>query len=324
MPTRRLFLLGASALLASPVFGSSPWPAKPLRIVVPFPAGGPTDFVVRQISASLAAELGQPVIIENRPGVSGNLGAQAVAESEPDGYTLIHNTVGVQAINPLMFPEARVNPQKDFIGIATTASMPNVVVVNPQKLPVKTLQELVEMGRERPNRLSVATFGLGTSAHIYGALLQKLGEFKAVEVPYRGSALALTDVLGGQVDFLFDSMTTSINHVKAGTLRALAVTAPARTSLLPDVPTMAEAGFPGMDLKFWFALYAPVRTPTPIVERLRAVLHQVLSDPAYASGLRERGAEPLVTPPSELDRFLAADTQRWAEAARQIGIKAQA
>ncbi|MGY0658346.1 Bug family tripartite tricarboxylate transporter substrate binding protein [Bordetella bronchiseptica] len=324
MPTRRSFMLGAGALLAAPALGSPAWPSKPLRIVVPFPPGGPTDFVVRQLSVPLAAALGQPVVVENRPGVSGNLGAQAVAESEPDGYTLIHNTVGVQAINPLMFPNARVDPRKDFIGIATTATMPNVVVVNPARLPVESLRELVELGRAQPNRLSVATFGPGTSAHIYGALLQKIGGFTAVEVPYRGSPLALTDVIGGQVDFLFDSMTTSIGHVQAGTLRALAVTAPQRTALLPDVPTMAEAGFGGIDLKFWFALYAPARTPAPIVEKLRAAIYKVLSEPAYAEGLRARGAEPLLVAPSALEQFLATDTQRWSDAARQVGIKAQA
>ncbi len=327
MIDRRTLMLGASS---AAVIGMTPiaqaqsaWPTKAVKIVVPFPAGGPTDFIVRLMTAQLADIVGQPVLVENKPGVSGNLGAQQVAESDPDGHTLVHNTVGVQAVNPLMFPNTKFNAQRDLVGVATTASMPNVLVVNPRKLNVKSMRELVEYGRQQQGRLTVANFGSGTSAHIYGALLQKVGGFQATEVPYRGSALALTDVIGGQVDCLFDSMTTCVGHVQSGNLRGLALTSPTRSALLPDVPTMAEAGYPAFDLKFWFALFASARTPRPVLEAMQAALAKVLADPAYVAALKARGAEPLVTPPSELPRFLTADSERWSAVARQIGVKPQ-
>ena len=208
------------------------------------------------------------------------------------GTQLIHNTVGVQAINPLMFPDSRLRPERDLIGVATTATMPNVLVVHPRKLSISTLKELVELGKQEPNRLSCATFGPGTSAHIYGSLLQKVGGFQAVDVPYRGSALALNDVLAGQVDYLFDSMTTSVNHVKEGTLRGLAITSNTRSALLPDVPTMSEAGYPAFDLKFWFALYAPAKTPPEILGKLQDAVGRVLSDPGFVASLRSAGQSP--------------------------------
>lgn len=323
MLNRRSVLIGTAATMVARASIAASWPTKPVRIIVPFPPGGPTDFVIRLLTTPLAAALGQAVIVENRPGVSGNAGTQAVVDGEADGYTLVHNTVGVQAVNPLMYPGSRLNPQRDLVGIATTATMPNVLVVNPRKLPVKTLRELVDLGKQEPNKLSCANFGSGTSAHIYGSLLQKLGEFQATEVAYRGSALALNDVIAGHVDFLFDSMSTCVGHVNAGTLRGLAITSNARSSQLPDVPTMAEAGFPAFDLKFWFALFAPARTPAAIVERLQKAIEQAMADPTYAAALRARGAEPLVTPRTELAAFLASDAERWANIAKQIGVKPQ-
>ncbi len=325
MTSRRTFVLGTSSLLAAPfVQAQSPWRAtKPIKIVVPFPSGGPTDFIVRLMTGPLGDELGQPVIIENKAGVSGNLGAQGVAESEPDGHTLVHNTVGVQAVNPLMFPNSRFVAQRDLVGVATTATMPNVLVVNPRKLDVQNMKQLVEHARKPGHPLSIATFGAGTSAHVYASLLQKLGDFKATEVPYRGSALALNDVIGGQVDCVFDNITTCVGHVQSGGVRGLAITAPKRSQLLPDVPTMAEAGFPAFDLKFWFALFAPARTPQPILDRLQAAIYKVLHDPAYVSTLTSRGAEPLVVPSNELAGFLTTESNRWTDIARQIGVKPQ-
>lgn len=323
MVSRRSLLMSAAASAVASFAHAQSWPARPVRIIVPFPAGGPTDFVVRLMTTALAATLGQPVVVENRPGASGNTGNQLVVDGEADGYTLVHNTVGVQAVNPLMYPGARFHPQKDLIGIATTASMPNVLVVNPAKLPVNNLGELIALGRQQANKLTCANFGSGTSAHIYGALLQKAGGFQAVDVPYKGSALALNDVIAGHVDFLFSNMTTAVSHVNAGVLKGLAITSNTRSRLLPDVPTMAQAGLPTLDLKFWFALFAHARTPPAIVERLQAAVAQAMADPAYAEALRERGADPLVTPRKELANFLATDTQRWAAAAQQIGVKPQ-
>ncbi len=324
MTQRRTFLLGASALAAFPFIGvrANPvWPTKPVNIVVPFPAGGPTDFVVRLLAEPLEKAIGYPVVIENRPGVSGNLGARYVAESEPDGHTLAHNTVGVQAVNPLMFPHGNFNAQRDLAGVATTATIPNVLVLNPRKVNVNSMAELAEYARQAPDKLSIANFGSGTSAHIYGALFQQLGDFQALEVPYRGSALALTDVIGGQVDCVFSNMTTAMSHIQAGTLRGLAITATSRSPQLPDVPTMSEAGYPAFDLKFWFALFTSARTPPPVLEVMRNTFAKVIDDPAYIAALRARGADALLTSPAELTRFLSIESDKWTNIAKKIGVK---
>ncbi|NYT63349.1 tripartite tricarboxylate transporter substrate binding protein [Alcaligenaceae bacterium] len=324
MNQRRTFLLGASALAASAFMGvraNPAWPTKPVHIVVPFPAGGPTDFVVRLLSESLEKVIGYPVVIENRPGVSGNLGAQYVAESKPDGHTLVHNTVGVQGVNPLMFPNQKFNAQRDLAGVATTASIPNVLVLNHRKVDVSSMAELAEYARQAPYKLSIANFGSGTSAHIYGALYQQLGDFQALEVPYRGSALALTDVIGGQVDCVFSNMTTALSHIQAGTLRGLAITTSSRSPQLPDVPTMSEAGYPAFDLEFWFALFTSAQTPGPVLEVMRNAFAKAINDPAYIAALRARGAEPLITPPAELSKFLSTESEKWTNIAKKIGVK---
>lgn len=324
MGTRRNFVVGASALAAATFLRAQPaWPTKPVKIVVPFPAGGPTDFIVRLMTTPLTEVLGQPVVIENKPGASGNFGAQGVSESEPDGHTLVHTTVSVLGVNPLMYPNSKFVAQRDLVGVATTATMPNVLVVNPRRLNVQTMRELVDHAKQAPNKLSIATFGSGTSAHIYASLVQKLGNFRAVEVPYRGSALALNDVIGGQVDCVFDSISTCVGHVQSGGVRGLAITSAKRSALLPQVPTMAEAGFPAFDLKFWFALFAPARTPPQILEKLQPALAKVLSDPTYVAALNARGAEPLITAARDLQTFLATDSERWTNIAKQIGVKGQ-
>ncbi|BDB27476.1 ABC transporter substrate-binding protein [Cupriavidus sp. TA19] len=320
-PKRRTLLLGAAAAALAPPAFANDWPSRPIRLVVPFAAGGPTDFIARLLATPLSQALGQPVVIENRPGASGNLGAQNVLDGEADGYTLLHNTVGMQAVNPLMYPQARFQPARDFVPIATTAAMPNVLVVHPGKLPVKSLADLIRLGKASANGLTYATFGAGTSPHIYGALLQKAAGFRAVAVPYKGSSPALTDVMAGQVDFVFDSFTTCIGQIQGGKLRPLAITASQRSPLLPDVPTLKEAGYPDVDLKYWFSLQAPAQTPKAVIERLRAAAAKAVNDPGYIAALRARGAEPMATRPAELAAFVRTDAQRWTTVARDIGIK---
>ncbi|WP_151447642.1 Bug family tripartite tricarboxylate transporter substrate binding protein [Lacisediminimonas profundi] len=322
---RRSFLLaGASAIVAAPAFAQSAndWPSRPIRIVVPFAAGGPTDFIARLLATPLSAALGQSVVIENRPGASGNIGSQAVADAAPDGYTLVHNTVGMHGIIPLMYPSLRLQPLRDLVPIATTGAMANVLVTHPSKLQVGSVRELVEKGRSRPGALTFATFGNGTSPHVYAMLLQKLGGFTGLAIPYRGSAPAMTAALAGEVDFLFDNISTCAGQIKAGTLKGLGITSTVRSSLLPNLPTMKEAGFPGFDLNFWFSLEAPAKTPAPIVEKLQMAMAKVLADKSYIEGLQARGAEPFATKPSELISFVASETERWQKTATNIGIKA--
>jgi tripartite-type tricarboxylate transporter receptor subunit TctC len=320
-PKRRTLILGAAAsVIARPLLAAE-WPSRPIKLIVPFAAGGPTDFIARLLATPLSKELGQPVVIDNRPGASGNLGAQNVLDADADGYTLLHNTVGMQAVNPLMYPTARFLPQRDFVPIATTAAMPNVLVVHPGKLPVKSLADLVKLAKSRPEGLTYATFGAGTSPHIYGALLQKAAGFKAVAIPYKGSSPALTDVMAGQVDFVFDSFTTCIGQIQGGKLRALATTGATRSPLLPDVPTLKEAGYPDVDLKFWFSLQASAHTKKDVVDRLRAAAEKAVKDPAYVEALRARGAEPFPMPIAGLQSFVQRDSERWATVARGLGIQ---
>lgn len=312
----------ACSALPAPAFADA-WPSKPITLVVPFSAGGPTDFIARLVAEPLSHELGQQVIVQNKPGASGNVGYQSVLNGPADGYTLMHNTVGMQAINPLMYPNAKMHPLQDYVPIGTTGAMPNLLVVNPERTSAKTLADLVKQGREAPHGLSFATFGPGSSPHVYGALLQKLAKFQAVGVAYKGSANAVTDVIGGQVDFLFDSMSTSLGQVQAGRLRALAITSAARSPMLPDVPTLKEAGYAGLDLKFWFSLQAPKGTPPEVVTKLRAAVANVVASEAYRKAMQERGAEALSVAPAELDAFFKRETAQWTDAANTVGLKAE-
>jgi len=318
---RRTFLMGAtSALFARPLFANI-WPERPLRLIVPFAAGGPGDFAARLIAIPLGRRLGQPVIVENKPGAGGNIGTQAVLDANADGYALLLNTVGMHAVNPLLYPELRFKPQRDLVTIGVIATVPNVLVVHPTKLGVKDLADLVRLGRQRRDNLTYATYGSGSSPHIYGALLLKAAGLSAVAVPYKGSAPASTDVMGGNVDFLFDSMTTCIGQIQGGKLKGLAITSAQRSSLLPDVPTLREAGYPALDLKFWLSLQASAKTPAPIVEALRQAVAQSTQDPAYGSALTARGAEPFHIAPADVQAYVNRDTERWTALARSIDIR---
>jgi len=318
--TRRAAIAGGLSLLATRVRASADWPARPVRIVVPFAAGGPTDFVARLFAKPLGDALGQQFLIENRPGASGNVGAQGVADGEADGYTLLHTTIATQALNPILMPSSRLRPLKDFVQIGTTAALPNVLIVQPKKHNITTVRELVDLGRKAPKGLSYGIFGHGTSPHILTLLFQKKANFDAVPVSYRGSSLAFTDILSGQIDFLFDNITTSAEQIRAGAVRGLAVTSATRSSVLPDIPTMQEAGFPGFDLDFGFSLMAPAATPPAVVERLQTAFEAVANSAAYAEALRARGAEPLIVPRAKLVAFMERATASWTGVASQINL----
>lgn len=315
-----VLLMTIAAFIAAPA-AASDWPKQPITIVVPFSAGGPTDFIARLVAEPLAKKLGQPVIVQNKPGASGNVGYKTTLAERANGYTLLHNTVGMQALNPLMYPALKMNPASDYTTVGITGTMPNLLVVNPDKVKADSVKALVDLAKTES--LTYATFGMGTSPHVYGSLLQKHGGFKALQIPYKGSSNAMTDIIAGQVDYLFDSFTTSIGQVTAGKLKALAITGQQRSALLPDVPTLEEAGFASVDLKFWFSLQAPAKTPAAVITKLRTALYEIAQSPEYQKALEEKGAAALPTAPQVLDAFVQKETTSWEETAQDIGIEAR-
>lgn len=321
MITRRLALGLGPALLASPALHAQPaWPSKPVRVIVPFAPGGPTDLIARLMADRLGQEIGGTAIVENRPGANGIIGS-AVAANEADGHTVLFSTGTMYTLNPTLYGTSQVDLSRDCVGLATVAALPNVLVVNPKKLDVTSVQQLIERGRKSPGELTYASFGVGSSPHVTATLLQQLGEFEAINVPYGGSAPALNAVLAGDVDFLFDNVTTSTPQIQAGAVRALGVTSSFRTSGLPDVPTLQEAGLTGFEFSGWFAVFASRKTPAEPLARLRAAMVAAASAPEYGSKLRDRGAEPFVTPDADLEAFLAREKDRWVKLAQEAGIR---
>ena len=317
---RRIALLGASATMlgvALPARANGPL----VRIVVPFAAGGPGDFTGRLMALHLAKELGQNVIVENKPGANGNLGAQLVADAPADGTTILLNTVGMQAINPLLYPSLRFSPSKDFVTLGIGSVVPNVMVVHPTKLGVNTLQELVALAKKEPGKLTYATFGPGSSPHIYTSLLLKNAGITAIQVPYKGSAPASADVMAGTVDFLFDSMTTSLGLIKGGKLKGLAIASAQRSPLVPEVPTMKECGYPDVALKFWLSLQIHAKTPSAVVDRLRKAIYACVQNPEYVEALQARGAEALAIAPDKVHDFVVKDSAHWQALGKEINIQ---
>lgn len=315
---RRAIFIGAFAsALAAPVLAQNT-----TTIVVPFSAGGPTDFIARQLAEPLSKELGMPVIIENRPGASGNIGTRNVVDSKPDGLTLVHSTAAMQAVNPLMYPDAGFEPSKDLIPVGITGALPNVLVVHPDS-GIKSVKELVAKGKVANAQLSFATFGPGSSPHFYGSVMQKAAGISAMPVAYKGSAHAITDMLAGRIDFMFDSMTTSVTHLKAGKLVGLAITSGERSPLLPNIPTLKELGYGETDVTFWFTLQVPAKTPADIVNKLRVAIDKAVQDPNYRDSVAKRGVENFYVAPGNIEEFVKSDTKKWRDTAESIGIKAE-
>lgn len=315
------FLCVCAATVCGTTFAQD-WPSRPITIVVPFAAAGPTDFIARILAEPLSKELGQPVIISNRPGASGTIGAQGVKDSAPDGYTLLHTTIAAQALNPVLYSDWKVVPQKDFALVGTTATLPNVLVVSPE-LGVSTLDQLIKLAKSKSGELTYATFGVGTSSHILGMLLQKSAGFEAITVPYKGSAPALLAVLSNQVNFSFDNITTSSPQIKAGKIKGLAIAAPNRSKTLPDVPTLSELGLPGFDLSFGFSLSAPAGVSKDVLDKLQNAFRRVVQSPAYAESLQARGAEPLLVNSPDLPVYIKQADARWLQVAQELNLKSE-
>ena len=321
---RRQFLSAgaAAAVLGVPalVRAQAAWPSKPIRYVVPFAAGGTTDILARLISPKLGAALGQTLVIDNRAGAGGVVGADAVAKSAPDGYTILGGTISSQAINPVLHPKIPYDAAKDFTPITMIGSTSNAVVV-PASSPFRTIAELLDYARKNPGKLTFSSAGTGSSQHMSGELLKLLAKTFIVHIPYRGSGPAVQDVIAGQVSMGIDTLVTTAPHIKAGTLRALAVTAGKRVKGFESVPTIAESGVKGYDVVSWQTVEAPGGTPAPIVQRLYTEIAKVLQDPEVMQRLDQLGLEPSGMPPEQLARFENDERAKWARVIKEGGIK---
>jgi len=319
---RRQFSLRCAATLAAAALPGKPLLAQragdTMRIVVPFSAAGPTDFIARLFAQALAEELKLNVIIDNKPGASGQIGTQYVVDAPADGLLMVHTTAAMQSVNPIMYPNQRFNPARDLIPVGITGSLANVLVVHPDS-GVNTIEELVAKGKQ--TELTFATFGPGTSPHIYGELLRGLTGIKAAPIAYKGSGNAKADMLAGRIDFMFDSMTTAVTTIKGQQLRGLAITTQERSALLPDVPTLKEKGYGRLNLNFWFVLQVSAKTPPDVVARLRTAVERTAHNPAYQKGVAERGVNLFTVAAKDVQAFVAADTQVWRDAIAQLGIQ---
>ncbi|WP_457581303.1 Bug family tripartite tricarboxylate transporter substrate binding protein [Ensifer canadensis] len=322
--TRRAALaLGFTALT---VFGSGiqanaqGFPDRAVTLVVPFAAGGSTDVVARIVAQKMSEDLGQQVIVQNVAGAGGNLGADNVARADPDGYTILMGTVATHALNPLILKTKPYDPEKDFAPISLLVVVPNVLVVNPE-LPAKTVEELLALLKAKPDEYAYASSGNGTPLHLSGELFKKMAGVSMQHIPYKGAGPALNDVIGNQVPIMFDNLPSSSSHIKAGTLRALAVTTAERAPSFPDVPTVAEAGIPGYETYTWNALFAPANTPEPVVARLNEAANKALADPAVVERMKEFSATIVGSTPQELGAHVKAELEKWTPVVRDANIQ---
>jgi tripartite-type tricarboxylate transporter receptor subunit TctC len=332
---RRRHLLAAASAAALPAQlwaqASAPaasvqgWPNKPVRIVVPFAPGGTTDILARALAPELAKAFGQSFIIENKPGAGGNVGADLVAKSAADGHTLLMGTVGTHAINAALYPKMPYDPVRDFAPITLVAGVPNVLVLNPAKaaaLKINSVADLIAYARANPGKLNMASSGNGTSIHLSGELFKAMTGTFMVHFPYRGSGPALLDLIGGTMDLMFDNLPSALPQIKAGKLKALAVTSAQRSAAVPELPTIAEAGpVKGFDASSWFGLLAPAGTPADIVNRLQQESAKALGGAALKERLLSQGALPGGMAPAEFAVYIAGETRKWAQVVKSSGAK---
>ena len=320
---RRLLITAAAVAFAPlPALAQSAWPSKPVRIVVPFAPAGTTDILARALAPELSRAFGQPFVIENKPGAGGNVGADLVAKST-DGHTLLMGTVGTHAINPALYARMPYDHVKDFVPVTLVAGVPNVLVMNPAKaeaMGIKGVPDLIRVAKANPGKLNMASSGNGTSIHLAGELFKTMTGTYMVHFPYRGSGPALLDLMGGNMDLMFDNLPSAMPHIKAGKLKALAVTSAERSSALPDLPTVAEAGpLKGFEASSWFGLLAPAGTAPEVVNRLQQETAKALATPALKERLQAQGAIPSGMSPADFAKFIAAETKKWAAVVKASG-----
>jgi tripartite-type tricarboxylate transporter receptor subunit TctC len=316
----RRWVTGLLVVLSAAYASAQPYPNKPIRLVVPFPPAGTTDILARDVGQRLTDALGQSVVIDNRPGAAGNVGSDLVAKSAPDGYTLLMCTVSTHAINPSLYSNLPYDHIKDFAPIILVARVPNVLEVNPG-VPVFTVADLIKLAKEKPGQLNFASSGSGTSIHLSGELFKTMAGVDMVHVPYKGSAPAITDLIGGQVQLMFDNLPSSLQQIKAGKLRAIAVTSAQRSPALPNIPTIAESGLPGFEATSWFGVLAPAGTPPAIINRLNAEIDKWLQSPEGKDKLLEQGALPAGGTPEQFTAYIKSETEKWAKVVKASGAK---
>ena len=323
MLRRRTLAAGLPALLATPLIrpaaaqGTGEYPNRPIRMVVGFAAGGGTDITARTLQPKLQQILGGNIIIDNRPGAGGNVATEMVVRAQPDGYTLLMGTIAALAINPTLYRNLSFDPQTDLTPISQSGSILNVLVV-PADRPWRSIGELIAAAKARPDTITYGSSGVGGAGHLGGALLDQMAGISTVHVPYRGGGPLQTDLIGGKIDYAFATAPTTIPHIEAGRLRALAVPTPTRSALLPNVPAVAET-LPGYEVGNWYALVGPRGLPRPIVDRLASAMRQTLQDPDMRRHLSTHGVEPTPSTPEELGRFIRDETAKWAPIIRASG-----
>jgi tripartite-type tricarboxylate transporter receptor subunit TctC len=320
-PVVRAVAVAALAAFASLALAQAPYPSRPIRIVVPFPAGGTTDILARAVAVKLTEATGQPAVVDNRPGAGGNIGAELVAKSAPDGYTFLMGTVGTHAINPSLYAKMPYDHVKDFAPVILVAGVPNVLVINPS-LPVNSVQELIAYIKANPGKVNFASSGSGTSIHLSGELFKTMTGTQITHVPYKGSAPALQDLVGGQVQIMFDNLPSSLALIKGGKLKALAVTSLERSSALPDVPTVAESGLPGFEASSWFGLLAPAGTPKEAIAKINGEVAKWLATPEAKEKLASQGAIAASgLTPDDFAKHIATETTKWNKVVKESGAK---
>jgi tripartite-type tricarboxylate transporter receptor subunit TctC len=321
MNTFRLLAAAALAFIV-PLAGNAaePYPSKQIRFVVPYPPGGPLDTVARLLGQKLSASMKEPVVVDNVPGAGGNIGAAAVARAAPDGHTLLMGAVATHAINPTLYPTIPYNAEKDFVAVTQVASTPNVLVVNPS-LKATTVQEFVALAKSQPGRLNFGSGSTGSAGHLAGELFKTTAGVDMAHIPYKGAAAAMQDLIGGRIDLMFDNLASSLAQVKSGRVRALAVTTAKRSSLAPELPTIAESGLAGFDINTWFGIFVPAGTPRPVVDRLHAEFTKALAAPDVREKMLALGAEPVGSTPEEFAAYVKAEAARYAKLVKASGAK---
>ncbi|MVW77583.1 tripartite tricarboxylate transporter substrate-binding protein [Bordetella sp. 02P26C-1] len=316
--------VAAAVLGASAVHAADAYPSRQVTIMVPFPAGGTTDIAARGVAAELGQMWKQPVVVENRAGAGGNVGTAAAARATPDGYTLLMGTVSTHAINQSVYSSLPYDPVKDFTPVSMVIPVPNILELNPgfaDRHNIRSVADLIAYLKANPGKVNMASTGNGTSTHLAGELFMAMTGTKMTHVPYKGSSPALTDVMSGSADLIFDNLPSSMGFLKAGKLRPLAVTSKERSPALPDIPTIAQAGVDGYDASSWFGLLAPAGTPTDIVNKVSADVATALAKPEVRERFMAMGANPQAMTPEQFKQFIAAESEKWAKAVKESGAR---
>jgi tripartite-type tricarboxylate transporter receptor subunit TctC len=312
--------LFALALLFPLLAVGQPYPSKPIHLICPFPPAGAVDIASRATAHELTRILGQPVTVENKPGAGGNLGGAEAARAAADGYTIFMTTSGIQAINPALYAKMPFDPNKDLAPVAPLVSLNNVLVVHPS-VPAKNVKEVIALAKKDPGKWTYASSGNGTSIHMSGAMFTQMTGTDLLHIPYKGSGPAVTDLLGGQVNMMFDNIPSSLPHIKSGKLRALATTGAKRDPALPDLPTLAEAGVPGYESGVWFGLSVPAATPRDVINRLNAAAVQTTKSPEFIKRMTELGYNIIPGTPEDMAKMLQVEVARWAPIVKASGAK---